>query len=66
MNGRELADAARRLRPDLKVLFITGYADKAVLDDIGSLPGTDVMLKPFDLDKLVDKVAGMVAQRQTA
>jgi PAS domain S-box-containing protein len=64
MNGRELADAARQLRPELKVLFITGYADKAVLDDIGSLPGTEVMLKPFDIDKLVDKVAAMVTQQR--
>jgi len=31
MNGRQLADAARQQRPDLKVLFITGYAESAVI-----------------------------------
>ncbi len=31
MNGRQMADAARVIRPDLKVLFITGYAENAVL-----------------------------------
>jgi CheY-like chemotaxis protein len=31
MNGRQLADAARTTRPDLKVLFITGYAENAVI-----------------------------------
>ena len=31
MNGRQMADAARVRRPDLKVLFVTGYAENAVL-----------------------------------
>ena len=31
MNGRQVADAARVLRPDLKVLFVTGYAENAVI-----------------------------------
>jgi CheY-like chemotaxis protein len=31
MNGRQIADAARTSRPDLKVLFITGYAENAVM-----------------------------------
>ena len=66
MNGRQLAEAARCLRPDLKVLFITGYADKAVLEDIASLAGTDVMLKPFDIDKLVLKVGAMIGPKPQA
>ncbi len=64
MNGRQLAEAARCLRPDLKVLFITGYADKAVLEDIASLADTDVMLKPFDIDKLVLKVGAMIGSER--
>ncbi|EPM70197.1 sensory box histidine kinase/response regulator, partial [Pseudomonas syringae pv. actinidiae ICMP 18804] len=31
MNGRQVADAAREVRPDLKVLFVTGYAENAAL-----------------------------------
>jgi hypothetical protein len=31
MNGRQLAEAARELRRDLKVLFITGYAANALV-----------------------------------
>ncbi len=66
MNGRQLAEAARCLRPDLKVLFITGYADNAVLEDIASLAGTEVLLKPFDIDKLVLKVGAMIGPEHEA
>ena len=40
MNGRQLADAARQRRPDLKVLFITGYAENAAVGN--GLAGTRV------------------------
>ena len=47
MNGRQMADAARVRRPDLKVLFITGYAESAVLGNGHLGPGMSVMSKPF-------------------
>ena len=46
MNGRQMADAARVTRPDLKVLFITGYAENAVLGNGHLAPGMAVLTKP--------------------
>ncbi|MGF2075772.1 response regulator, partial [Enterococcus casseliflavus] len=50
MNGRQVADAGRALRPELKVLFMTGYAENAVLSHGHLGPGMHVMTKPFELD----------------
>jgi PAS domain S-box-containing protein len=52
MNGRQLADAAREKRPDLKVLFITGYAENASLNHGHLAPGMHVMTKPFAMEAL--------------
>ena len=52
MNGRQVADAARVLRPRLKVLFVTGYAENAVLNHGHLGPGMGVVTKPFDLADL--------------
>ncbi len=57
MNGRQVADAGRALRPDLPVLFITGYAEQAVIGDRDLDPGMGVLTKPFDLDVLAARVA---------
>jgi PAS domain S-box-containing protein len=56
MNGRQVADAARVLRPDLKVLFITGYAEAALVDDGQLGPGMHVMTKPFAMDALAGRI----------
>jgi signal transduction histidine kinase/ActR/RegA family two-component response regulator len=61
MNGRQLADAAREQRPELKVLFITGYAD-TMLPGTGMLGrGIEVMTKPFALLDLAAKIRTLVA-----
>ena len=61
MNGRQLADAARVLRPDLKVLFITGFAE-ADITDIGVMgPGVGVMTKPFAMDAFALKIRAMMS-----
>jgi CheY-like chemotaxis protein len=52
MNGRQLADAALVRRPDLKVLFITGYAENAVIGECHLKPGMHVLIKPFSLETL--------------
>jgi CheY-like chemotaxis protein len=53
MNGCQLADAARRLRPDLKVLFITGYAEGGLINNGPLDLGMQVMTKPFPVNALV-------------
>jgi PAS domain S-box-containing protein len=56
MNGRELADAARRRHPRLKVLFTTGYARSAIVHDGRLEPGVEVLSKPFTYEALAAKV----------
>lgn len=60
MDGRRLADEARARRPDMKVLFMTGYADSALLEK--ALPdGFGLITKPFDLDDLAAKAQALYA-----
>ena len=60
MNGRQVADAARSLRPDLKVLFITGYAENAAVGNGHLEPGMELLTKPFTMQGLAAKVAEMM------
>jgi signal transduction histidine kinase len=57
MNGRQLADAVRADRPDLPVLFVTGYAENAVLNHGHLDRGMQVLTKPFAGDTLARRVA---------
>jgi PAS domain S-box-containing protein len=61
MNGRQLADAARVLRPGLKVLLVTGYAANAVVDPGHLEPGMQIMGKPFPMEALGKKIKDMIA-----
>jgi CheY-like chemotaxis protein len=63
MNGRQVADAARIERPGLKVLFITGYAENAVLSHGHLDPGMHVMTKPFEMDVLARRVKQLIESR---
>ncbi|RYZ71341.1 MAG: response regulator [Lysobacteraceae bacterium] len=60
LNGRQVADAARLIRPDLKVLFITGYAENAVLSHGHLAPGMHVVTKPFALDVFANRVRDLI------
>jgi PAS domain S-box-containing protein len=60
MNGRQVADAARETRPDLKVLFITGYAENAAVGNGLLAPGMEVLTKPFVMGDLAAKVHDMI------
>ncbi|WP_395852996.1 ATP-binding protein [Cystobacter fuscus] len=59
LNGRQLADAARELRPGLKVLFMTGYAENAVFGTGYLDSGMQMITKPFDPDALATRVRSM-------
>ena len=60
MNGRQVADAARVLRPALKVLFITGYAEATVMGNGHLEPGMAVLTKPFAMDHLAGKIRDLI------
>jgi PAS domain S-box-containing protein len=63
MNGRQVADAARALRPGLRVLFITGYAENAAVGNGHLEPGMELLTKPFTIEALSLKVAQILRQR---
>ena len=63
MNGRQVADAGREARPDLKVLFITGYAENAVLSHGQLDPGMEVLTKPFAMDALASRIRTLISAR---
>ncbi|WP_242187729.1 PAS domain-containing protein [Sphingomonas sp. CARO-RG-8B-R24-01] len=56
MNGRQLADVARVRRPDLKILFITGYAENAAVGNGHLDPGMHILTKPFAMDALSARI----------
>ncbi len=64
MNGRQMADAARAGRPSLKVLFITGYAENAVLSHGHLEPGMHVLTKPFAMDVLAHRMRELMSDSQ--
>lgn len=60
MNGRQVADEARRRRPDLAVLFVTGYADRINLLENPETANVDVLTKPFGIEDLQQRVAKLL------
>ena len=60
MNGRQLAEIGRQIRPDLKVLFITGYAEHAAVRGGFLDPGMQLITKPFTFELLTAKVREMI------
>jgi signal transduction histidine kinase len=63
LNGRQLADAARVMRPDLKVLFMTGYAHNAAVGQGSALEhGMEIITKPFALEALAKKIREMIEE----
>ncbi|WP_187193602.1 MULTISPECIES: PAS domain S-box protein [unclassified Methylobacterium] len=61
LNGRQMVDAIRPDRPDLKVLFITGYAENATFGNGHLEPGMRMMTKPFPVEALAARVRAMIA-----
>jgi CheY-like chemotaxis protein len=66
LNGRQLADMARRRRPDLKVLFMTGYAENAALAGGFLDPGMQMITKPFAVEALATRVRDILEEGSLA
>ena len=62
MSGRELADKARAVWPELQVLYTTGYARDAIVHGGRLDPGVELLLKPFTCDALAAKVREVIAK----
>ena len=60
MNGRQLAEAGRAVRPGLNVLFITGYAENAVLSHGHLGPGMHILTKPFAMEALASRIKELI------
>ena len=63
LNGRQLADEARRRNPTLEVLFTTGYARNAIVHHGRLDPGVDLITKPFTFTALASKVHAIFERR---
>jgi signal transduction histidine kinase/CheY-like chemotaxis protein len=59
INGRQVADAGRVARPDLKILFMTGYAESAASSEFLER-GMEIIGKPFTMEKLAIKIREMI------
>ena len=66
INGRQLADAARITRQDLKVLFITGYAESAVVRNGHLEPGMQTLIKPFTMEALAARIQSVMSDEPHA
>ncbi len=62
LNGRQLADHARLVRPHLKVLFITGYAEQAAIASGFLAPGMEMITKPFAIEDLAARIREIIAK----
>jgi YesN/AraC family two-component response regulator len=62
MNGAELAKEAEKIRPGLKILFISGHPERAGsgVDPAGV---TNLLMKPFTADTLAARIKDMLAGR---
>jgi two-component system cell cycle sensor histidine kinase/response regulator CckA len=66
MNGRQLADQLRRLRPSMHVLFMSGYPDDIITHHGVIDLGAAYLEKPFTADTLGEKVREMLDRRADA
>jgi CheY-like chemotaxis protein len=61
LNGRQVADAGRAVRPSLRILFVTGYAANAAVGAGHLDEGMEVLTKPFNVLELERRVAEMLS-----
>ena len=62
MNGRQVAEIGRALRPALKILFITGYAENAMLNQAHLGAGMHILVKPFAMETLANRVRTLIQE----
>ena len=60
LNGRQVADAGRMMRPGLRVLFMTGYAENAALASGSLEPGMSMITKPFAMESLATQIRTII------
>lgn len=63
MNGRQLAEVARRFRPQLPILFVTGYAENAATKAGFLGTNMDMISKPFAVETLAAKISELMSRR---
>ncbi|MDQ8033750.1 MAG: GAF domain-containing protein [Bordetella sp.] len=64
LNGRQLADAARITHPQVKVILMTGYAENAARGKGFLDEGMELIVKPFHMEDLTDRVCRVLRQQQ--
>jgi CheY-like chemotaxis protein len=64
MNGRQVASAARVMRPGLRVLFITGYAENTVFSHGHLEHGMRILTKPFAMETLASRIRELLTAEQ--
>jgi len=64
MNGRKLAEETLRRRPDLKVLFTTGYTRNDIVHNGTLDDGVGLIVKPFTLDGLAAKIGWVLGGKR--
>ena len=60
MNGAELARRVQAMRPDIPIVFVTGFVDRTAL---AGFSAAQIMSKPFTLDELGVKIGSTLAHR---
>jgi CheY-like chemotaxis protein len=60
VGGQEVAERLRSSHPELKVVFMSGYAEVGLFSDGGLPPGTAFLEKPFTFSELTELVQGLL------
>ena len=64
ISGSSLAESLLQLRPNIKVLYVSGYANVGIIDSDVLKPGTALLQKPFAVEELAKKVRQVLDARQ--
>ena len=62
LNGPQVAEIGLRLRPGLKLLFMSGYREEYLADSGQVMEGVPIIWKPYDKEEMAQMVAGMLKE----